>query len=91
MNMTQARGIWPLIKAYGEGKTIQVLSGNAWKDVADPLFTTDYTRYRVKPEQREIWVNEYPSGLSCAYSTKEAADRAGSGASLRCTHYIEVV
>lgn len=56
MNRNQARELWPIIKAYAEGKTIQVklktdgnVSCEKWVDDKDPDFDI-YECYRIKPE-----------------------------------------
>lgn len=53
MNRENASKLWPIIKAYGEGKTIQMCWKGKWKDFAnedDVPFYSDGEQYRIKPE-----------------------------------------
>ena len=57
MTREQAKELLPILKAYSEGKTIQIKSrqGNdTWGDVPDPNFCSslDTWEYRIKPEPR---------------------------------------
>lgn len=54
MNREQAREVWEVIKAFGEGKTIQQYSAYGWVDVQHEI--TVYNgkvigKYRIKPEE----------------------------------------
>lgn len=66
MTPEQAKYLLPIIKAFSEGKTIQVQSeydSSVWYDLVNPSFTSDMT-YRIKPDpivvkyRRFIWRNE---------------------------------
>lgn len=51
MTPEQAKYLLPFIKAFSEGKTIQVqseFSSDVWHDLVDPNFTSKMA-YRVKP------------------------------------------
>lgn len=48
MTRERAKELLPLIKAYGEGKIVQVKDGVEWRDVDFPLFDVPST-YRIKP------------------------------------------
>ena len=55
MNRESAKKLWPIIQAYSEGKTIQVLTHitNEWLDVYEPVFNTvKPEHYRIKPEPK---------------------------------------
>jgi hypothetical protein len=63
MTRDEAKIFWPMIKAYSEGKTIQisVLDGYGkiieWEDLEEPTFDTSpgyvtATDYRIKPEDK---------------------------------------
>lgn len=45
--------LWPVIKAYAEGATVQycLIGDDKWFDDPSPLFTASW-RYRVKPEEQ---------------------------------------
>lgn len=46
----------------------------------------------VEPQKpREIWVNEYPLGLSSGFETKEEADLNASKYRTRCVKFVEVI
>lgn len=52
MTPEQAKYLLPIIKAYSEGKTIQIQSLDdklTWTDLAWPNFVCDVKRYRIKP------------------------------------------
>lgn len=60
MTRERAAELWPIIKAYGEGKTIEYkIDGNKWKDVDNPidnglLLEYEYGNdYRIKPEPKK--------------------------------------
>lgn len=75
MNKDNAKDYLPLVQALADGKSIQVLSAGEWKD-AEQLTTLSRSAndYRIKPEPREIWFNELPSGtLSGPYFSEDAA------------------
>lgn len=54
MKQNEAAQLWMLIKAWGEGKTLQTsLSQGQWIDQTSPdgvWFNLDADRYRIKPE-----------------------------------------
>ena len=54
MKRETASRLWQVIKAYGEGRTVQYLASLGgvaeWTDVVDPLFDDD-DEYRIKPEE----------------------------------------
>lgn len=57
MTREEAKELFPVIQAYAEGKTIEILDphGN-WKEAKNPLFTDSLTynsiKYRIKPESK---------------------------------------
>ncbi len=40
-----------IMKAYLEGKTIQLDNGNEWEDIKNPSWAWEYCDYRVKPDE----------------------------------------
>lgn len=51
MTREESRELLPLIQAYAEGKTIQVLSfDDKWHDEPTPDFCLNVENYRIKPE-----------------------------------------
>ena len=50
INRDNAKEIWPIIKAYAEGKQIQFFNGDKWIDLEFPNFNEESCLYRIKPE-----------------------------------------
>ena len=83
MTREQAKEMLPIIKAFAEGKTIQLFTNGIWEDAKNPTFESG-AMYRIKPEpkyrpfksQKECW-NEmlkhqpfgwiYNKNVSCYY------------------------
>lgn len=62
MTREQASKLLPLIKAYVEGETIQILcQDKVWRDCESPTFNEGNT-YKIKPKLREIFVVELSDG-----------------------------
>jgi hypothetical protein len=78
MTKEEAKDYLPLIQALAEGKTIQTQEDDgAWEDVHSPSFWNEPCFYRIKPEFKVIWVNEYPSVFGdYLFKTKEEAEKA---------------
>ena len=64
MKREEAKELLPIIKAFAEGKTIQLKSDtNIWVDIRNPNFNMKPSDYRIKPEpkyrpfknQEECW------------------------------------
>ena len=74
MTREEAKRMLPIIQAYADGKTIEILDFNdKWKEVDEPSFKVDPKYYRIKPElkyrpfknQEECWqetLNHQPFG-----------------------------
>lgn len=56
MTREEAKVLLPIIQAYAEGKTIQVIDTTdqcgTWENVTDLKINTDFEEYRIKPEQK---------------------------------------
>lgn len=51
MNRNQAKELLPIIKAFSEGKTLQIRqNGSEWMDIETASFTGFPSEYRIKPE-----------------------------------------
>lgn len=60
MTRETATQLLPIITAFAEGKTIQKnVDQRGWIDLSFPLFDGSPESYRIKPEPREFWVNQY--------------------------------
>ena len=51
MTQEEAKELWPIVKAYSEGKTIEYLTTkDKWVELEDPEFNYNASLYRIKPE-----------------------------------------
>lgn len=63
MTREEAKELLPIIQAFAEGRTIQLLDGGKWLDVYETDFHESTYKYRIKPEpkyrpfktQEECW------------------------------------
>jgi len=82
MTPERAKELLPIIQAYAEGKYIQARdeATDLWFDVSseDIYFENDYIEYRIKPEPKVIYVNEYKNH-AYGYDTKEQAEEKHCG------------
>ncbi len=95
MNASNAKDYLPLVQALVEGKSLQYNVNRSdeapkWVDREDFTFDEPATEYRIKPEPREIWVNEYGIGVVTLHHTETHA-REQLGASGKTVHYREVI
>jgi len=87
-----------VIQAHKEGKEIQCrlkdpsLDEMGWLTKGGDTFNfTDYI-YRIKPEPKEIWVNEHRQAVDIGYSSREeAVNHAYWDAERVAVHYKEVI
>jgi hypothetical protein len=70
-----------VMQAFERGEDIEALNHNApscgWFAIDVPTWSWDKYNYRIKPEPKTIWVNEYDDGFTpdlMAYRTKPQAD-----------------
>lgn len=92
MNASNAKDYLPLVQALAEGKQIQLNYNGDWKNISDmaPMFPANF--YRIKPEPREIWVNEWPEGKRIFHSYGDAYAHAMQYPLVRSTtRYREVI
>ena len=61
MNRERAKELLPIIQAFAEGKTVQMMKGDDdWFDVGDRCEWFNALHYRIKPEPREFWIFTNP-------------------------------
>lgn len=94
MNKDNAKDYLPLVQALANGKVIQVEVDGKWIDMTGEMhFSGVPSDYRIKPEPREIWVNEWDGNGFVVFATereaKEHAKRYGIGHVT--TRYREVI
>jgi hypothetical protein len=85
-----------VMQAFEDGKEIQFRNNSrpdSWIDCPNPAWNWEMTDYRVKPEPRVIWVNEYSDGLNTwHYQTREDANiNIGRRARIACRKFVEVM
>lgn len=91
MTRDEARDMAALMLAYADGKTVQIRIDKRWVDMSDMSFQSPPSYYRIKPEPKDIWVNEYKKIFSRPHMSKEDAERtAHSEATRIAVHYREV-
>ena len=96
MTREEAKKVVPILQAFADGKTIQYrpYEGRPWRDLSsDEHLDADHPRrYRIKPEPREIWVNEYKHGLFCSWCNSEKAAKSTMGSDcIRQVRFREVI
>jgi len=93
MTRETAKKFLPIIEAYANGETIEVLTHNhnEWRAFSEISIhdSDDVARFRVKPKPLELWVNIYALSMN-AYTTEDEAlrNRVRDG---RTVHMREVV
>lgn len=83
-----------IIQAVKEGKAVQIKFNEGWHDCSGKIdFNFISAEYRVKPELREFWINEYTDcfGSLCIHRTKEAADKGQRCNRVRCFKVVECI
>ena len=72
MTESQAAAIWPVMKAFSEGKQVQARypGTTQWESPTNPTFS-ELHEWRIKPELFEGKFIVYPDGH--AYSTEHAS------------------
>lgn len=88
--------LMPILKAYAEGKAIQIFYDGKWNDYIRHPREFDFPpkNYRVKPEPRTFWINNYPDGYSQVHLSKQLADLADISAAhsrIECIQLKEVI
>lgn len=91
MNASNAKDYLPLVQALADGKVIQEWCNvnQKWHDALEADFAIPSTMYRIKPEPKEIWVNEYPGGDEYMHKSEREAHAHLNGGITR--HYREVI
>jgi len=57
MTREQAKTLWPIMQAFGEGKDIQCrYNAGKWCDVGNETGDLEGYEWRIKPEPREFWL-----------------------------------
>lgn len=98
MTREEAGKIATWMGLWAQGKAVQFMSGGRWWDCVEDCFWQPAFDYRIKPEPREFWVNEFPNeGLAWYPSRDEAVRRMAAGSHIAgvayriAVHYREVI
>jgi hypothetical protein len=82
------------LRAYSEDKVVQFKDAESgeWIEWTFPSFWRAEASYRIKPEPRDIWVNEFgKDGYAVFNSQAEAKQWTGCQANRTAVHYREVI
>ena len=93
--MTSNEDLIVFIQAEINGKTIQLNRKGTW-NTKDTFTWHKDCNYRIKPEPREWYINEYPEhlgykGLGYLHPTREIADNHGDSNVIGVIHVKEVL
>lgn len=95
MSMTHDEMI-AVIAAHRDGKVIQYIekgTSDTWADCINnsPVWDFYHYNYRIEPEPRVVWFNEYPGHFGGIYSSREAALQSARDACIRQVKFIEAI
>ena len=84
MTREEAKELLPIIKAFAEGKTIQLFTNGIWEDAKNPTFESG-SMYRIKPEpkyrpfksQEECWHEMLKHQPFAFVASKDSIDYSG--------------
>lgn len=87
MTPEQAAELYPIVKAYSEGKPIEYFYLNEWRPM-DELGHFQFlssSRYRVKPERETLWINKSrETGIMYSYGSEGEARKGAMVSSVYC-------
>ena len=97
--MTDIAHMIAVMQAAKEGKEIQFRdrcnrgTDDNWVDAPSPIWNWATFDYRVKPEPRRVWVNQYPSGALADrnWRTQSEAEHAAMNSGTKQIEFVEVV
>lgn len=82
-----------VLTAYKAGKKIEVKGhdGVKWHNTPKPAWDFVECDYRVKPEPKVLWVNEYKNGSGYGHTTRENAEGVARESHTRiAVRYVEM-
>lgn len=103
--MTPIEEMIKLLQAVAEGKTLQFIDKHGSRDWVDASpdwhsgikrgaisIAVERYNWRIKPEPKVVWVNEYHDGYPVAYPTKDHAKLNATSFAVRvAVKYQEVL
>ncbi|MDE3023597.1 MAG: hypothetical protein KGI54_17425 [Pseudomonadota bacterium] len=83
LDKEKAKKIAALFQAFADGKELDYysLAKKRWVPVPLPcadLMAEKPEKYRIHPETKTVYVNVYPDGTACWYTTEEIAKHASN-------------
>lgn len=94
MNIEETKKAIEVMQAFVDGKPCEWKFEHIgpWDRVFRPTWDWHKHDYRIKPEPKEIWVNEYDDGSASAYNSEDKALYAyNDGATRKAVRYREVI
>lgn len=84
MTRDDAKVLWPIIKAWSEGKTMEFRDAptGVWGSLSTAQFDFPASCYRIKPEPVEFWTVQYSHAdrpSRCVYGSREDAELHATG------------
>lgn len=81
-----------VMQAFADGEEVQIDVGqHEWRDDPDPEWNWVRFNWRIKPQPKIIWVNEYRQGFSWnVHHTEERAIKCASKGIIRTAPYIQL-
>ncbi len=89
MTRTQAKQIWPIVRAFGDGEELQCRpdpNAEVWYQSLNPVFDSGPEFFRIKPKLREWWLCK---GMIFTSKDMAAHHRANNCFSPEIIHVIE--
>ena len=85
--------MFAVLQAAKEGKMIQRQHKAFldWCDIAEPDWDFVHFNFRVKPEPRTIWMNEYSHGSYAVHCSKDEAEENAQVGRIRRSQWREVI
>lgn len=81
MNRERAKELLPIIQAFADDKTIQLRGRytDGWEDLRTSAnFDDNDIEWRIKPEPRVFWINDYADGSIYIHKSQASSNSAQS-------------
>lgn len=93
MNIEETKKAIEVMQAFVDGKPCEwkFERRGPWDRVRRPTWNWCENDYRIKPEPKNIWVNEYKDCMAVHESAEDANENAGNDAVRKAVHYREVI
>ena len=80
-----------IMQAALDGAEIEVDFGDGWEVGEHLTWDWIYGEYRIKPQPKEIWVNEYNNCPALVFHSQDEAEQVTGNLQGATTHYREVM